>query len=105
MDLVFAKYKATRSEPLFPALGPVPGMRSPTVLVPGWGLGWVPGHSGPSWAESMCVYTCGGLWVWGLPGSVLVLLGLRQYWYLEKCLCKVESLFLWGPQCNVQVWL
>lgn len=51
MDLVFTKYKAARLEPLSQALGPVPGVRSPAAPVPGWGLGWVRGHSGPSWAE------------------------------------------------------
>lgn len=51
VDLVFTKHKAAWSEPLSQALGPAPGVRSPAAPVPDWGLGWVCGDSGPSWAE------------------------------------------------------
>lgn len=51
MDLVFTKHKAARLEPLSQALGPVPGVCSPAIPMPGWGLGWAHGHRGPSWAE------------------------------------------------------
>ena len=51
VDSIFTKYKAAGLEPLSQALGPVPGVRSPAVPVPGWGLGWAHGPSGPSWVE------------------------------------------------------
>lgn len=51
VDSIFTKYKAASLEPLSQALGPVPGVRSPAVPVPGWGLGWAHGPSGPSWVE------------------------------------------------------
>lgn len=57
VDLVFTKHKAAHLEPLSQALGPVPGVRSPAAPVPGWGLGWAHGHSGPSWAEWQGAYS------------------------------------------------
>lgn len=60
VDLVFTKYKAAHLEPLSQALGTVPGMRSPAAPVPGWGLGWAQGPSGPSWAEWQGAYSSPG---------------------------------------------
>lgn len=90
VDLVFTKYKAACLEPLSQALGPLPGVRSPTVPVPGWGLGWAHGHSGPSWAEWQgACSSLGGLP--SLPGRNTDAQAQRRPGTLEKRLCRVGA--------------
>lgn len=99
MDLVFIKYKAACSEPLSQALGPVPGVCSPAVSVPGRGLGWVHGHSGPSWAEQQGAYFSPE----ALPSQPLTdraaqaQRGAKDF---AKLLCRAESPSAQGPPCT-----
>lgn len=71
------------------ALGSVPGVRSPAVPVPGWGLGWAHGHSGPSWAEWLgCFFSRSPAQPASEEQSCS---GSEGHWHLGKAPCRAEG--------------